>query len=130
VSRENVEIVRRAYAAWQRGDVAAMLEDVDPEVVVYRDEPDGSTWHGREGLLAVTSEWIANFDEFSAETDEFVDAGDRVLARMHQRAKGQASGVAVEADFWCVHTLKGGKLVRYEIYAKKAQAFEAAGLGE
>ena len=130
MSRENVEIVRQAYAAWQRGDVAAMLEDVDPEVVAYRAEPDGSTWHGIEGLMGLISDWTANFGELIVTADAFVDAGDRVIARMHQTASGQTSGVEVEADFWCVHTFKDGKMVRYEIYADKAQAFEAAGLEE
>ena len=130
MSEENVEIVRRSYAAWQRGDVPAMLEDVDPDIVIYRAEPDGTTWQGPEGLVDVIADWTGNFDEFSSSVDDFTDAGDRVIVRMHQRGRGQASGVEVEADFWCVHTLKDGKLIRYEIYTTKSQAFEVAGLEE
>jgi ketosteroid isomerase-like protein len=128
VSAENVEIVRRGYAAFERGDVAAMLEDADPDLVTYRAEPDGGTWHGPEGLLEAIADWTADFDEFSSSTDEFIDAGERVVARMHQWGRGKASGVTVEADFWCVHTLEDGKQVRYEIYPTKGQALKAAGL--
>jgi ketosteroid isomerase-like protein len=107
-----------------------MLEGVDPELVTYRAEPDGATWHGPEGLLEAIADWSGEFEEFSSSGDEFIDAGDKVLARMHQTARGHASGAAVEHDFWCVHTLRDGKMIRYEIYAGKAQAFEAAGIEE
>jgi ketosteroid isomerase-like protein len=127
VSRENVEIVRRGYAAFERGDFEAMLDGVGPDHVTYRAEPDSATWHGPEGLLEAIADWTAGFDEFSSSTDEFVDAGDRVIARMRQRARGKASGVSVEADFWCVHTLEDGKQIRYEIYSSREQALEAAG---
>ncbi len=128
MSEENVEIVRRGYAAFERGDVAAMLADADPDLVTYRAEPDGATWHGPEGLLEAIADWTADFDEFSSSTDEFIDAGERVVARMRQRGRGQASGVMVEEDFWCVHMLEGGKQVRFEIYRTKAEALKAAGL--
>jgi ketosteroid isomerase-like protein len=130
MSQQNVEIIRRAYAAFERGDVEAMLEGVDPDLVTYRAEPDGATWRGPQGLLAAIADWSGEFAEFSSSGDEFVDAGDRVVARMHQRGRGQASGVVVEHDFWCVHTLRDGKLTRYEIYPSKAQAFAAAGIDD
>jgi ketosteroid isomerase-like protein len=128
LSRENVEIVRRGYAAFERGDLAAVLENASPDILTYRAEPEGATWHGPGGLLEALADWTEGVEQFSASTDEFIDAGDRVIARMHQRARGQSSGAPVEADFWCVHTLDDGKITRYEIFASKDQALEAAGL--
>ena len=46
MSQENVEIVRRGYEAYARGDVAAMLADIAPEMITYREEPDGATFSG------------------------------------------------------------------------------------
>ena len=37
MSQENVEIVRRGYDAYERGDLAAMLSDVDPEMFTFRE---------------------------------------------------------------------------------------------
>ena len=31
MSKENVEVVRRAFEAFNRGDIAAAMKDVDPE---------------------------------------------------------------------------------------------------
>src|SRR5689334_17640740 len=64
MSQGNVEIVRRGYGAYARGDVAAMLADVDPGMITYREEPDGATFTGRDGLLEAIAEWVEDFDEF------------------------------------------------------------------
>ena len=64
MSQENVEIVRRGFEAYGRGDFAAMLKNAHPEQITYREEPDGSTFHGREGLMQAIAEWVEDFDEF------------------------------------------------------------------
>jgi len=128
MSQENVEIVRRTYAAFERGDLEAALEDADPNLITYREEPEARTWHGREGFLESLADWTEGFDEFSATPEDFLDAGDRVIVRVHQSAVGRSSGAPVEADFWFVHTLGDGSITRLDIFASKAQALEAARL--
>jgi ketosteroid isomerase-like protein len=129
MSRENVEVLRRAYAAYERGDVAAMLNDAHPEQVTYRAEPDGATYHGPEGFMQAIAEWVEDFDEFTATAEEFIDANDhQVVVRVHQEAVGAQSGAPIEGDFWFVHTLNDPKITRLDMFASKAQAFEAAGL--
>jgi len=65
MSRENVEIVRRGNEAYARGDLATMLGDIDAEMITYREEPDGATFHGPDGLLKAIAEWVEDFDEFT-----------------------------------------------------------------
>jgi uncharacterized protein len=130
VSRENVEIVRRSYEAFERGDMAAVLADAAPDLVTYRAEPEGATWHGLEGFLEAIADWTEGFDEFSASAEEFIDAGDRVIVRLHQEARGQSSGARVDAEFWFVHCLADGKITRLDMFISKDQALEAAGLGQ
>jgi uncharacterized protein len=131
VSQQNVEIVRRAFEAYARGDVPAMLKDAHPEQIIYRADPDGATYHGREGLMQAIAEWVEDFDEFTATAREFIDANDhQVVVRVHQKAVGAQSGAPTEADFWFVHTLSDARITRLDMFASKAQAFEAAGLGE
>jgi ketosteroid isomerase-like protein len=130
MSQENVEIVRRTYAAFERGDISAALDDADPGLVTYRADPEAATWHGPEGFLQAFADWTEGFDDFSATAEEFIDAGERVIVRVHQRARGHGSGVPVEADFWFVHTLSDGKITRLDMFASKGPALEAAGLSE
>ena len=130
MSQKNVEIVRRAYTAFERGDISAVLDDADPGLVTYRADPEAATWHGPEGFLEALADWTEGFDQFSLSAEEFIDADDSVIVRVHQRARGQSSGAPVEADFWFVHTLSDGKITRLDMFASKGPALEAAGLSE
>ena len=129
MTQENVEIVRRGYEAYARADVDTIRGDTDPEIVTYREEPDGATFHGFDGLQRAIAEWVEDFDDFTATPEELIDANDhQVLVRVHQTAVGAQSGAAIEADYWFVHTLRGPKVTRLEMFANKAHAFRAAGL--
>jgi ketosteroid isomerase-like protein len=57
MSQENVEIVRRSYKAFERGDLEEVRNSIDPGIVIYRWELDAATYHGWEGLLAAIAEW-------------------------------------------------------------------------
>ena len=130
MSQENVEIIKRTYEAFAAGDMSAIRESADPGLVTARYEPDMTTWHGFEGFLRATADWTSDFDEFSITADDLIDAGDRVIVRVHQRARGRSSGAVVEADFWFVHTLVKGKVTRLDMFATKDLALKAAGLEE
>ena len=61
--------------------------------------------------------------------DEFIDAGERVLVRMHQTGRGAASGVRVDADFWIVYRLAAGAITKLAIFSDRGEAMDAAGIG-
>jgi ketosteroid isomerase-like protein len=133
MSQENVEVVRRGYEAYERGDLQGMLAAADPGLITHRaaPQPDTGTWHGPEGFLQSFADWIEDFDEFTVAVEEFIDANDaQVVVRMHQRAVGSHSRTPIEGTFWFVHTLSGQKITRIDIYAHEDQALEAAGLRE
>jgi hypothetical protein len=62
--------------------------------------------------------------------EEFIDAGDRVLVRVRQMARGAASGIPVEGEFWFVIEMRGRKAAKLSFYVRRADALEAAGLRE
>jgi ketosteroid isomerase-like protein len=130
MSQENVEIVRRGMEAFARGDLSQALEVMSDDLETWRGIDRDITWHGKDGYLALTAEWAEGFADWTATAEEFIDAGDLVVVRVHQTGRGEASGVPVEGDFWFVNTLQGGKIVRLEMYASKDEALEAAGLSE
>ena len=130
MSQENVEIVRRGYEAYARGDVAAMLADIAPEMITYREEPDGATFSGRDGLLEAIAEWIEDLNDFVLTTEELIDANDQVVVHVHQTATGSQSGAPIEGDFWFVHTLGDSRVTRLDMFASRDRALEAAGLSE
>lgn len=129
MSAEKVEIVRRGYEAYARGELAAVLDDLAAELITYRADPDGATFNGPGGFLEAIAEWVEDFDEFSVTPQEFIDANDhQVVVRVHQTAVGRQSGAPIEADFWFVHTISAAKVTRLGMFTSKDQALEAAGL--
>jgi ketosteroid isomerase-like protein len=129
VSLENVEIVRQCYDAYVRGDMQAALAVVDPEIEVYdHDIPDAAEYRGLEGLLRWQADWESSWESWRWEPEEFIEAGDRVVAILRVHAKGRHSGVNVERLDGAVWTLKGGKCVRLDYYGSREQALRAAGL--
>jgi ketosteroid isomerase-like protein len=131
MSQENVEIVRRGFAASERGDLTAAFEYADPDMITRRPQLDDRIFRGPEGFLQAFIDWVEDFEEFSVTLEELIDANpSQVLARVHQHAVGTQSGVPVDADFWFVYTFGGGKCVRLEMYVDRDRAREAAGLRE
>jgi ketosteroid isomerase-like protein len=127
---ENVEIVRRVWETWERGDLTGWLELVSDDLVTRRVGLDNATFHGKEGFLEQAAEWSEGFAEWSVAAEEFIDAGDQVVVRNHQAARGEASGVPIEMDFWFVHTVSQGKIVRVDMFVNERDALHAAGLKE
>ena len=128
MSRENVQIVRSAFAAFEDGDLDRLRDLVTDDLIVYRAEPDGATSHGLDGFLQLTAEWTEGFRDWTPVAEEFTDAGQRVLVRVRQSARGEASGVPIADDFWFVYEFRGARIARMSIYAHEAEALEAARL--
>jgi ketosteroid isomerase-like protein len=132
MSPENVEIVREAWNAWSRGDMAALFEFYDPEIewdMSHSYVPDMAVFHGHQGIREFFREWQAFFVEYWAEPEQFIDAGENVIVRVHQGGRGRSSSVGVEMpSYWQLYRLRAGRAVRVEIYRDEADARRAAGL--
>jgi ketosteroid isomerase-like protein len=131
MSRENVEIVREAWDAWSRGDMAALFEFYDPGIewdMSHSYIPDMGVFHGHEGIREFFGEWRAFFAEYWAEAQEFIEVGDSVIVRVHQGGRGRSSSVGVEMPaYWQLYRLRDGRAVRVEIYRDEEEARTAAG---
>lgn len=128
MARENIEIVRRGFEAFMGGDISGLVDLGDPEIVSCVHPRADATYNGIDGALQMVSDWVEDFDEYEANPEEYFDSGDSVVVRVHQRARGKGSGVRLEQDWWFVFKLRDGKAVRWDIFDKETEAFEAIGL--
>jgi ketosteroid isomerase-like protein len=134
MSRENVETLRRSNAAFNQRDRAGGLADYDADVE-WRDlKPAPESPERLVGIEAVSTYWdlwMEAFAEISAEIEEYVDAGDHVIAVTHWRARGEGSGIVTDLHTVDLYEFAGGKIVRATIgYPDRAAALEAIGRGE
>ena len=135
MSRENVEAFKRADGAFNRGDVEAVLEVIDPEVEfhdVFAQMLGGEAmvYRGHAGVREWFGDVSGAFAELHTEYSEIRDLGDRLVAIGHLRARGSESGAAIESPFGTVTQWKTGKMTRLRAYLDPEEALEAAGLSE
>lgn len=130
MSKENVETLRFAFEQYAHGDFSpiGLLGD-DFELVVSPEAPDAGTYRG-EGARRWLRAWVASFEGMTIEATEIVDSGEKVFLGMTQRGRPLGSDAAVEGHWWQVSTFRGAEIVKAEMFRERAQALEAAGLGE
>jgi uncharacterized protein len=131
VSQENVNVVREAWEAAERHDNEAIfpLYDADVEVQGLHDLGD-RVYRGLGGVREFWRDWSASWSESGSEVEEWIDAGDDVIAVMRLWGRGKRSGVPVEARQSHVWTLREGKMWRLRVYDTKDEALRAVGLEE
>src|SRR3954451_9404683 len=128
MSQENVEIVRRAFEASVRHENESVFPLYDPEVEIDLTASGRGVYHGSEGVRQYFRDWLSAFEDPSWEVEEWIDAGEPVIAVMRLHGRGKLSGVPAEMLEAHVWTLRNGRLWRLRVYGTKAEAFEAAGL--
>ena len=133
MSEENVERVRRAYEAFNRGDIDGSVEDFAPD---FEFETSGEipglrgVYRGREGWKHLLETFWGEFDDARTEVHEFSEAGDQVLVTLTMRGRGKQSGAETGWSFWQLWTMRDGKFVRGQGFGSRDEALEAAGLSE
>ena len=76
------------------------------------------------------ADWESSWESWSWDPEEFIEAGERVVAVLRVHARGRQSGVDVERIDGAVWTLREGKCVGLDYYGSREEALEAAGLSD
>jgi ketosteroid isomerase-like protein len=130
MSRENVELAQDALREFAASGEPAW-ELLHDEVEVHdHDIMDAGEYRGHEGFGRWLEGWAAAWSEYTMEPEEFLDAGDQVVAFILQKTTGQGSGIALERHDAMVVEVRDAKIVRHDYYNNRAQALKAVGLEE
>ena len=122
--QQNLDIVRRGYDAFGRGDIEGLVSLMADDVTWVSSGPsDLPTAGKRRGhdqvreFFRIVNEMF-QFDMFDPHT--FVAQGDRVVVLGKDAIKLKASGEALEEDWAHAFTLKDGKIVAFQEYIDTA----------
>ena len=131
MSQENVEIVRAAYDAYNRGDLDAALEHAAPDVELdwSRGVGPNSGVYKLDQMRSFFGDFTDTFESVRVEPDEFIEAGDHVVVPQTGYIRGR-DGIEATARVSLVWTCRDGAIVRICLYQEKREALEAAGLQE
>jgi ketosteroid isomerase-like protein len=131
MSRENVEVVRAAFAAWNTGDMNALHELYDPDALLRAPEgwPEPGPYLGREAIMRWFEQLRETWDADAFELiGDFVGAGDRVAVRCIWRGAGH--GPQATLEFTVVSTVRKGRVLGVEVFWDQVEALETLGLSE
>jgi ketosteroid isomerase-like protein len=128
MSQENVERVRAGFAAHNRGDIDALIDFYDPDVVF--ETLLLGTHHGNEAIRLIYEENQKTLSGYDVIPVELIDAGEKVVAVAQTVGAGTVSQIAVDDRFAFVFTFKGNRCVREQAFRNKEEALEAVGLSE
>jgi ketosteroid isomerase-like protein len=126
MSAENVELVRRAYDAFNRRDWRALNEVMHPDVEVEsRLVAMEGAYRGEQGLRSWREAILGFLPDYTVEADEIRDLGDITLARSVGTAHGAASETPVHDPFWHAAEWREGRCVWWRNCSAEAEALEA-----
>ena len=133
MSQENVELVRRAFEAFNRRDIDSYLALCDADIEYFSRVvglEGGSPYRGHDGIRSWWERLLAVSSDFRAEIEEVRDLGDVTVTRQRAFGHGRGSDVPMEQTQWNVTEWRDGKAVWGRVFLSETEALEAAGLRE
>ncbi len=120
----DVDAVRRAYEAFARDDLDGVVADMDPDIEWHQAQglPHGGLYRGLDAVRArvfdpLSAEW---WEEFSADPDEFLDAGDDVVVLGRYRGRAKGTGKELDVPYVHVWSFRDGRAWRFRQFLDTA----------
>lgn len=127
----NIEITQQLFGAFGRGDIPAILDLLDDEVVIEFYGPPGipyaGTYKGKSEARRFFETVLSSVDILPFDPEEFLADGNKVVVTGHLRLRARSTGRAIESDFAHVITMRGGRWVRFRDFMDTAVAAAAFG---
>ena len=129
MSSQDVEIVRRLYRAYERGDIDSMLQELHPDFEFDASDrlPDEGVVRGREAYGDFIRRNFEVWGDFRITVDRLVDADEAVVAILHIIGTGKGSGATAEERTAHVIWLDDGVPHRLKVFVDPARALALVG---
>lgn len=121
--------LRGAYAAFNRGDMDAAVESLDPQIEWSEpvEFPGGGAYHGRDEVKKYLAQSRAPWAEGSSEPEQFIPSGNRIVVFVHARFRPKGSNEWTDVRLADVYTVRNGKIVEMRAFADRQEALRWAG---
>jgi ketosteroid isomerase-like protein len=127
-----ISALRGAYAAFNRGDIAAAVEPFDAQIEWSEpaEFPGGGTYHGREEVKRYLAQSRAAWAEASSEPERFITSANRIVVFVHARVRPKDSKEWQDVRLADVYTIRNGKAIQMRAFADRQEALRWAGVEE
>jgi ketosteroid isomerase-like protein len=127
---ENVRLVREAYEAAARGDWVGVFQYASPDLEWHTDArlPNAGIYRGQEAVRRFHEDQSAPFEQTDIVLEQAFENGDQVVAFVRVSRRPRGSTAVMEHLVGHLWTIRDGKAVRCQAFAKREEALTAAGI--
>src|SRR6476469_9314917 len=129
MSRENVELVRRAIDAFNRRDLDEFLQCLNPEAELDWSRSLGveaGVYRGRQAIRDFSNTFLETWEEVTTSVDEFIECGESVVVPGRTHFRGR-DGIDVQAYGAFVYTVRDARIVELRVFDERSEALKAVG---
>jgi ketosteroid isomerase-like protein len=114
--QSNVDLIESVYEAFRRGDMASILERLDPRAELEFEGPSIIPWagnrHGRDGWAKFFQAIGENIEVSTLTMRPFAAQGDHVVAVGRYQALVKRTGKRIDSPLVHLWTIGNGRIVR------------------
>jgi ketosteroid isomerase-like protein len=115
-AQTNVEVIQGIYAAFGRGDVAAILGVMDPQAELIFEAAEAIPWSGhfkgRDGWGSFFQAVGTSLDEVALQMTPFAVQGDNVVVAGRYQGRVKRTGKRIDSPLVHLWTVRNGLVVR------------------
>jgi uncharacterized protein len=128
MTAENVELIARAFGAFNRRDLDGLLELCAPDVewIPMRPSLHGRAYRGHEGVRAALADVDREFEELQNDPRRWVDLNDHVVVAGRFMAKERETGMRIDSPGAWLCVIRGGLVTYVRAFPSEEAALEAA----
>jgi ketosteroid isomerase-like protein len=117
MTADSLDLCKRAYDLYGRGEFDSMLELFGEDVEVYVAPPnfESGTYMGRDAYRRLLERWGAAWLEMRIEPLSMNAAGEWVLAQVEYRGRTRESDLEICQQSWELSLWREGQVRRYEV---------------
>ncbi len=129
LEERNIAMVKEVFVRFGAGDVPAILELLDDDVVIDFYGPSTIPYAGHYETGSAARRFfetvLASVDIHQFDAEEFIASGDKVVVTGHLRLTARATGGSIESDFVHVITVRDGKWLHFRDFMNTVEADKA-----
>jgi ketosteroid isomerase-like protein len=128
MSEQSLDLVRRAFAAFNRRHVEGLVELCHPEIEwrPMRASRAGTVFSGRDGVRRALAEIDDEFEEVRNDPRELLAVGDAVVVLGRLLAKERATGVRLDRPAGWLCAVRDGQVIGMTAFPDGESALAAA----
>jgi ketosteroid isomerase-like protein len=127
-TEQRIAILRAAYAAFNRGDIDAAVQSLDPDI--DWSEPTeflgGGAYHGREGAKQYLTNSRASVAEVVSEPEQFIAVGNRVVVFVYARVRAKDNAAWQEVRLADVYLFRDLTPIQMKAFTDRKAAVDWA----